>query len=230
VNRVGVVTGMVAEARCLPRTDAGGVLTFLCSGGDSGRAAECARRLIAEGADGLLSFGLAGGLDPELRVGAVVLGEGVIGPDGKRWLADRPWCEAFLAEPGSAPLIVGDVAGSDRALVSASEKAELFAATRALTVDMESHAVARVAAENNVPFAVLRAVADTAARTLPNAALPGIGTDGRARPAAVLGQLVWRPWEAPAVFFLALVAAKALRSLRRVAATSSAPLLRGGPA
>lgn len=228
MNRVGIITGMVAEARCLPRPDAGDVPAFLCSGGDAGRAAECACRLLAEGADGLLSFGLAGGLDRALRVGAVVVADGVIGPDGERWSADGAWRDALLAAPGELRFTVGDVAGSDRALVSATEKAELFAATRAHTVDMESHAVARVAVENNVPFAVLRVVADTATRTLPQAALAGIGADGQTRPAAVLSQLVLRPWDLPAMLVLALVSARALRSLRRVAAASPAPLLGGG--
>lgn len=229
MNQVGVVTGMVAEARCLPRPVAVGSSAFLCSGGDARSAAACARRLLAEGADGLLSFGLAGGLDPALRAGAVVLAEGVIGPNGERWPADRAWRDALVAIPGPDSLIMGDVAGSDRPLVSASEKAELFAATHAYAVDMESHAVARVAVENDVPFAVLRAVADTATRTLPRAALSGIGADGRSRPAAVLGQLVLRPWDLPAMLVLALVSARALRVLRRAAAASAAPLFGGGP-
>lgn len=220
MNRVGVVTGMAAEARCLRQPGACRVVAVLCSGGDAGRAGDCARRLLAGGADRLLSFGLAGGLDPALRSGAVVVAENVIGPGGERWQTDRLWREAVLAVPGSGQRVVGDVAGSDRPVVSVAERAELFARVRACAVDMESHAVARVAAENGAAFSVLRVIADPAGRTLPRAALVGLRADGRTRPLAVLGRLALRPWELPAVLALAFDVMTALRVLRREAATS----------
>lgn len=228
VTRVGVVTGMMAEARCLPRHGSGSSHIVLCSGGDAGQAAECARRLLAEGAEGLLSFGLAGGLDPTLRPGAVIFAEHVIGPDGDHWPVDSTWRDAILAVSGADALVTGDVVGSDKPLRSVSEKANLFAKTDARAVDMESHAVAREADELGAPFVVLRVVADAATRALPRSALAGLGPDGRLRPGAVLGQLALRPWELAALLALACDTNLALRALRRAAATSAVPLFGGG--
>ena len=222
MTRLGVVTGMTAEARCLPRPGAGEALEVVCSGGDSARALAGASRLVAKGARALLSFGLAGGLDPALRSGAVVVAETVIAPDGERWETDRGWREALSAALAAARPVGGALAGCDRPLAGVAEKLSLYKATGACAVDMEGHAVARVAGESRVPFAVLRVVADPAGRALPRAALGALGADGRVRVAAVLSHLMRRPWETPALIVVAWDAGRALLALRRSAA--AAPL------
>ncbi len=213
---------MAAEARCLPRPGDGDVPEVVCSGGDSARAAAGAARLVAQGSRALLSFGLAGGLDPALRPGTLVVAEMVIAPDGRCWEADRDWREALLAALAAEQPVAGALAGSDRVLASVADKLGLFEATGACAVDMESHAVARVAADGGVPFAVLRVVADPAGRALPRMALDALDTSGRLRVGRVIAGLATRPWETPSLIALALDARRAFAALRRSAA--AAPL------
>ncbi|MFQ5957876.1 MAG: hypothetical protein ACE5LF_00755 [Alphaproteobacteria bacterium] len=225
--RLGVVTGMATEARCLPRSEAGDAVQVVCSGGDSGRAAAGAKGLLARGANGLLSFGLAGGIDPALAAGAVVIGDTVIASDGRRWEVGRSWRDALVTALAGLGPVVGAIAGSDRPLATVAGKRALYAATGALAVDMESHAIARVAAENGIPFVTLRVVADPAKRALPRSALAGLGADGQIRTGAVLWRLALRPWEAPRIVALALDTRRALAALRRCSAAADA-LLGGG--
>ena len=222
MTRTGVVTGMAAEARCLPRPGDGDAPEVVCSGGDSARAAAGATRLVAKGSRALLSFGLAGGLDPALRPGALVVAEMVIAPDGHCWEADRDWREALLAALAAERPVAGALAGSDRVLATVAEKLRLYEATGACAVDMESHAVARVAADSGVPFAALRVVADPAGRALPRMALDALDADGRLRVRRVIAGLAKRPWETPGLIALALDARRAFAALRRSAA--AAPL------
>ena len=56
-------------------------------GGDAAGAARAAADAIADGAAALLSFGLAGGLSPSMRPGAIVIPETVIWRD-RRLRAD----------------------------------------------------------------------------------------------------------------------------------------------
>ena len=225
--RLGVVTGVTAEAECLLRREAGGAVEVVCAGGDAARAAVAAERLLARGATGLLSFGLAGGTDPALDPGAVVVADAVVVSDGRRWETERSWRYAMTnALRGLGP-VTGVLAGSDRPLVTILAKRAFFSATGALAVDMESHAVARVAAENDVPFAALRVVVDPARRALPRSALAGLGAAGQIRAGAVLWRLVMRPWEAPGVAALALDYRRAMTALRR-SATAVDALLGGG--
>ena len=118
----------------------------------------------------------------------------------------------------------GAIAGVDRPLVRPDEKLALFAQTRAKAADMESHAVARVAAAAGVPFVVIRAISDPSNRALPRAAVVGITQEGRIDGGAVAGALLRRPWECIDMLTLALDGAQAMHRLRRVG-RRAAPLL-----
>src|SRR4051812_47660360 len=73
MKRPGIVVGMAAEARIARRS---GFPVATLSG---------ARALLADGADGLISFGIAGGLAPGLRPGTLVVATEVITEDGRRY-------------------------------------------------------------------------------------------------------------------------------------------------
>lgn len=64
-------------------------------------------------------------------------------------------------------------------MATVAEKAELYALTGALAVDMESMGVAEVAQRHGLPFMVLRAVCDRATLALPRAALMAVTETGR---------------------------------------------------
>ena len=75
-HNAGFICGLQNEARCL--TAAGVQLPIAVSGARTARAAEVARELLAAGAEALVSIGLAGGLDPRLGPGSIVVAERVI--------------------------------------------------------------------------------------------------------------------------------------------------------
>ncbi|MDX1562465.1 MAG: hypothetical protein R3305_06035, partial [Gammaproteobacteria bacterium] len=65
-------------------------IAVYCSGPGPARAAETARRAIADGATALMSFGLAGGLVATAATGDVALPERLLG-DGIDARADTAW-------------------------------------------------------------------------------------------------------------------------------------------
>jgi adenosylhomocysteine nucleosidase len=219
---IGIITGLIAEATCLRRAgpsrpDQIPPLVF-CAGASPERARDGAERLIAEGVRGLVSFGIAGGLDPALERGGIVLADTVITPGGCRIATHAGWRERALARAGKDySVTVAPVAGTDAPVTSAADKRALFEASGAAAVDMESHAVAAAASAAGLPFLVLRAVADPAGRAVPDWALRGLGADGRARALPVLRKLVLSPWEVPALVRLGRDVGAALAALRRVA-------------
>ncbi|HEX6141448.1 MAG TPA: hypothetical protein VFZ01_01920, partial [Geminicoccaceae bacterium] len=75
MRRIGVVTGSRIEARCLPHR---GQFLIRCSAADAARGRAHAATLVDEGVDALLSFGLAGGLEPTLRPGDLLLADRVL--------------------------------------------------------------------------------------------------------------------------------------------------------
>ncbi len=225
---LGIVTGLAAEAKIIERAFArtGQEIPGLaCDGPGPEPAQAAAARLARDGAVLLVSFGICGGLDPELRPGDLVLANTVLAGDGTRYPASaeqRPVLEARLS--GLALRIAaGPLLGQDRPLAGAADKAARFAASGALAVDMESFGVARAAQAAGLPFLVVRAVADPAERSLPRAALKAIGPDGRLKLFSALAAMYLRPWESPALVRLAYETRLAFDTLEKVAARFAEP-------
>jgi hopanoid-associated phosphorylase len=167
---------------------------------------------IRRGARGVISFGIAGGLAPDLKAGDWVVGAGVKSEQG-RYPADRLWAQALLAAlPGA---IQADILGVDAPVADPLEKRRLHARTGAAAVDMESHIAARIAAIHGLPFAACRAVIDAAQRSLPPAALVGLRADGTPDVAAVFRSVVRQPGQLPTLARTALDARIARTALRR---------------
>ena len=244
--RVGIVTGLVAEAATLSEGD----FWIAVSGARPERAAQAADAMVAGGVRLLVSYGLAAGLDPRLGPGDLVLPEAVVVHEGTVEEPDRGGVREQLNRlasfkrdgeadlppaPSDEDLLLADatlrealgrelgvpdaggiVAGVDRPLMRGNQKLSLLAQTRARAADMESHAVARAAVAAGVPFVAIRVVSDPSNRAIPLAALAGLTEEGHVNGRAMAGGLLRRPWECVDMLTLALDGAQAMRRLRRV--------------
>jgi adenosylhomocysteine nucleosidase len=217
MTRLGIVTGLADEADCLGSVLSGADVTVLCAGADSGRAERAACRLIDQGCEGLLSFGMAGGLDPGLVPGAVILPHRILDPDGGALAVAVDWRRRLADLMASMGPGEGDIAGSAELVDSPAAKRQLRLKTMAAAVDMESLALARAARQAGVPFLVLRVVADPAHRAPPPWAMAAVDSDGRVRPLVALRALIRRPADLPTAIGLARDNRIALAALRRVA-------------
>ena len=222
MNRLGIITGMKVEADILSaaaqtQPERSRPL-FVAVGGNAREAEAAAREFANAGVAGLISFGIAGGLDPVLRTGDIVIAEAVVLPNGESVRTCAVRRASLAASIGSARRVIeGPVAGTDFAVSKVLDKAALRNQSDAIAVDLESHGVARAALEFEVPFTVIRAIADPAERAIPAAALAGLASDGSRRPFAVLGELLKHPLQLPALIRIARDSNEALRSLAAVA-------------
>lgn len=212
-EKIGVVVGLISEARIARRffnhVEAGG--------GTSSGAEAAAQRLAGQGATALISFGLAGGLDPLLRPGAVIVPEAVVTRG-----------QALETDPALNDRLGGATAhtilGAVGIAATFAAKQQLFVATGCAAVDMESGAVAEVAEAHGLPFAVLRAICDPAERDLPPAALCALNDSGAIGLLRVLASVIGHPKQLPALLALARDAATARRALvERVEMLSTRP-------
>jgi adenosylhomocysteine nucleosidase len=202
--KVGIIVGLRAEARIA--WDLGGTVEI--GGGTRAGAEAAAERLIARGVEALLSFGLAGGLDPALPPGALVIPR-IVRAGGHDLLADAE----LISRLGGATCEM--LCDSTQVVADAAAKRALFRTTGAAAVDLESGAVALAAERQGLPFAVLRAVCDPATRTLPPAAMIALDRSGGIRAARVAMSVLRAPAQIPALLALARDAALARRTLIR---------------
>jgi adenosylhomocysteine nucleosidase len=233
-RKIGIVTGLKSEAHAaraaaarLGRASA--LVEIVCEGPGSAAAGAAASKLFETGAGILMSVGIAGGLSEALAPGAIVLPRRVLSADAKPLESDHASTDAIAFALASAMRISrADLLGLDRAVMNPVDKAALAAASGAVAVDMESHEVARVADNAGIPFVVLRAIADPAARALPAIALKGMSPDGGMRPLAVMAALAQEPQALGPLVLLARDTSQAMHSLSRALRLALPILLLGG--
>jgi adenosylhomocysteine nucleosidase len=225
LSAVGIVAALAAEARALgPVVRRIGDLIHLRNGalmavsGMGAAAAEtAAATLIDSGASALMSFGLAGGLDPKLAAGSMVFPTAVISRSGLVFLTSTEWLGRLnAAVQDLGPVCAGNLLTSAQAIESVADKAAAFHDTGAVAVDMESLAVAQVAAARGVPFVAVRVIVDTAADALPRAVMSA-SCSGQVHIWRLLGAIARDPAELGALIRLAGRYRTATRRLTAVA-------------
>lgn len=217
----GAVTGLAAEAEIARQAG----LVAAAGAGTAAGTERAIRSLVEHGVPGLVSFGLAGGLAPNLATGALIAPAAVRGLDDEAHWVDVEWHARLTraAHAAGISLVVGGILGSERVVASGTEKARLHHATHAIAVDLESHRVARAAARARIPFLVFRVIADAAERDLPPAALVPLTRSGHPS-IRVLGSIVAKPGQLSALVRLARETRTALDALRRGALALGATL------
>lgn len=199
-RRPGVVVALPGEARPLARLRslgqaelAGGGRLMLAGMGPS-RAGATARRLAASGVDGLISWGTAAALAPGLAPGDLVLAQTVCSAEGKIFHTDPVWRELLRSRlQGRVTINDGLLTESRGLLVDIAAKQLRHRATGAVASDMESAAIAAVAAQHGLPMLVVRVIVDDATMVLPPAARVAVSETGALQPLSLARSLLGRP-------------------------------------
>lgn len=139
-------------------------------------AADATHRVLDDGADHVIVVGIAGGIGPDLEIGALVVPDAVIhGETGRRYVPARI---------GDAP--VGGLIRSGDDFLTDDAALDRLVAEGVVALDMETAAVAVVCEERGVPWSVFRAISDRPRDKLVDASVWEMtGPDGGADPDAL---------------------------------------------
>ncbi len=129
--------------------------------------------------------GLAGGLDPSLRTGDVVV---------------DPWPAGLVPGRDMRP---GRIHTAEKLLASPAAKAAAFASSGAMVVDLEHASVAALLRDHVARVVGVRCVLDTAADSLPVYLGELVDNHGNSLPRAALGRLLLQPSAAQQLLKLA---------------------------
>lgn len=218
--KLGVVTGLKFEVEILRRIAIRKNLEpplFASAAGRQDKSYEAARAHVENGAEALISFGIAGGLTDDVPVGTLVLADEVYCGKGSLYKTDAGWRDALagLLQSEITP-VTGPVISLTYALETEEQKRRANKETGALGVDMESFGVARAAREMGVPFLVIRSVSDAAEDLLPSCIVPAMAPDGGINMAPILKGIAGKPSDLPHLIGFGLKTRKANATLRRV--------------
>ena len=152
-------------------------VALCCAGIGKVNAACAAQLLIARfGAKALVFSGIAGNMTDKIGVGDVVIGGTLVYHDADReMISDTfPYLKEFAADPvlvaaaeqactdAGVKYIVGKIATGDTFVGDSATKNAIAADCAPDCVEMEGAAVSQIAAKNDVPCVILRAMSDNA--------------------------------------------------------------------
>jgi adenosylhomocysteine nucleosidase len=236
-NKPGMVIALASEASALLgrmkwRNENGGQksivqlpgaceLKVALAGVGTRNAESAAADLISQGVTSMISAGIAGGLDPKLKAADIVIATDVLQLDptgiGGPWPAETKAVALADAQLSRNNLRThsGTILTAETGALTCSDKASLFRQSGALTVDMESAAVARMAAQANLPFFGLRAVCDPAGQSVPEQLYACLNPDGSIRLPTVMYSILLRPGLLKPMLGMGLAFSSARRALRK---------------
>jgi adenosylhomocysteine nucleosidase len=147
----GLVRGVRPDAALAPRKiylyRLEGAVVVAAGMGAARVALAVEAALAAERVSALLSVGVAGGCDPEIKVGEIVRAGVVIDVRTGERFEDSQFRQVLVCAPEIA---------------SVREKKRLYAAYGASAVDMEAATVARLAVAHGIHFGAVKAISDEA--------------------------------------------------------------------
>jgi hopanoid-associated phosphorylase len=161
---------------------------------------------------GIISFGVAGGLAPQLRPGTCVIGSAILS-GSNRIPTNKMWSQQLLQTFPEA--VSGMLLGVSAPICDPGDKRALHVNTGAIAVDMESHVVATVGAAHGLPVVAMRVITDPAERALPASAVAAMRPNGTTNIVAMIRSVLMRPREIPALFQTVLDALAARATLLR---------------
>ena len=222
MRSIGILVALPDEGRTLIRrrlsfeslTPLPGGHWLAVAGAGPEAAERHAQSLVAQGIEGLVSWGCAAALQDTLLPGTLLLPERIRCVDGLEHAVDHDWHAAVkgILEAQHAPR-TETLIESTVVVASAKDKRSLHETSGAYAVDMESAAVARVAASNALPFLVIRSVADPARLDFPPALLKALNPRGDVRMGALLAGLLQRPRAIPELMTLGRHFGSAMKTL-----------------
>ena len=206
-----IVTGLKQEARIA----AGPGLTVICSSSNPTQLREMMTSFDPRSIRGIVSFGVAGGLNPALKSGDIVIASQIVTAN-RRWSTEASLTEDLVALPmkRGRSIVSGVLAGVEAVVLGQVGKEALRATTGADAVDMESHIAARYAEYNGLPFAAVRVISDPSHRSLPQITMNAIKPNGKVDVWKVMRGVARNPRTIPHLISTGRDFNRALRSLR----------------
>ena len=189
------------------------------SGAGLKNAAAAAQSLITKNIHCLVSWGCAAGLHPQAKPGDLIIAAHVTNLEHSVDTDEGLGVALKSALPDNLTVFNGTLFSSATLVDLSLDKQKIHLQSQAVALDMESFAIAEVAQQAQLPFLVVRSIADPVNMDLPQAVVQALNDEGQVNLPKLLGYLSWHPWEIPALIRLGKHFKAAQNTLKIVAKT-----------
>lgn len=233
---IGLVAALPAEIRCLTHLPIAlntpfrinqHLVAIVCGIGAK-NAAQATQYLLYQDIQGLISWGTAGALSSELKSGDLILPDIIQAANGKLYHADSAWLEhlRLALKTTSIRVHTGLLAETNIILGSGMAKSGLKMRTGdAITTDMETAAIMKIAQDNGLPGIAIRSIVDQFDDQLPGEILKHTDRFGTPRITNILVEIMRKPRLLIHLVRLSVAMRAATRTLRSVAAGTNETLM-----
>ena len=178
-------------------------------------ASQAAERLVEKKCDLLISWGVAGGLNPTHKCGDLIVSNRCVSEKGQEIFYRGNTAKDYIRRLETVvPATSGKVTTVFKAVTSAQRKKSLFQQTKADIVDMESHSIAKVAQANSIEFILVKAVIDEASDDVPNAFLECADEFGKPKLTKTFSVIWKQPGSISSLLKLGMKYRQSLKTLR----------------
>jgi adenosylhomocysteine nucleosidase len=226
LKKIGIIAALPAEAACLHSKKITRLSpveiqkdVFLClSGMGHESATNAAKKLLNLNVDALISWGVAGALEPSLKSGDVVFANSVV-TQNRTYQTSHDWNQKIFGHFQNTleNVFAEEMTCSNQVCSTIENKKDLLHRTNAKAIDMESAAIAEVAEQNNLNFIVIRAIADEATTSIPDAVINHTNNLGKPDLLKFALSCLSKPSQFKEIMALATGFKTALKSLNKVA-------------
>ncbi|MDD2739729.1 MAG: phosphorylase [Methylomonas lenta] len=180
-------------------------------------AASAAELLVNKGARQLISWGCAAGLSIDTKPGDLVIATQAI-DEHQQFDTDKLMVAALKQIlPVNLNVHQGKLFSSGSLVGLSQDKKRIHQHSLAIALDMESTAIANTARHAQLPFMIIRSIADPVEMNLPIAVIQALNDNGQVDLPKLLSYLVWHPLEIAALIKLGLHFQAAKNTLKIVA-------------
>jgi adenosylhomocysteine nucleosidase len=223
-----IKTLLPAAVKPLQTYSLGANAWLIAAGIGTENAIRAAEWMVTNGAEALLSWGLASVINPVLPAGTVLLPQRIRlerdsrlpgKPANLQYLmADKHWRKVLQARLQAGFMVSDDdILHVEDWVAGRNAKPMLYQQSAVSAADMVSAAVGWVARRAGIPFAVVRVIADAGGCPLPKALPRLLDDQGKISSAKLLPALLLRPQDGDLLLKLPWHARAGLKALRRLA-------------
>jgi adenosylhomocysteine nucleosidase len=183
-------------------------------------AIKATEALLANGSCKLISWGCAGALDSTLNAGDLCMPKIIIAENRQHYSTHSDWHQHTVNILSKLQPIYSAPLSETSSIVSTSvDKKALHDALGSIALDMESAAIAKIAQKADIPYLVIRTIADTANMNMPEAVNFALNNEGSIDIKKLIIYLLTHPNEIPCLIKLGIAFRSARKKLKYVAQT-----------
>ena len=150
--------------------------------------------LVPADCEAIASWGTAGAVTPEVKVGSVIALVTVYTDGGKVYTADKEWM-ARIAKAFPEVITITGYSSPNEVATTAVLKAALATKYPVKTVDMGAYAVAEFAIKRGIPWVAIEGISDAFDQDVTTAAAGAMNDDGSANISEIIRELGENPTE-----------------------------------